>query len=318
MLMLAESRGGLTLDEMSEALGVSRRTAERLRDTVARVSGPSLVFVEVDGVRRWRLPLSRLGSMTQPTAAELAELKLASIERRQLGMTASADKLDALLLKLEAALSRSSFARLDPDIAGLLESTGSLWRPGPQPAVQDRLLERLHEAILSSRWIELEYSPRSGHDAGVREVAPLGVLFGSRGYLVAQKRDGELRTYALGNIVNLEVTSQPFNRDPSFDLATFASRSFGVYWDGQRYDVCWQFDQQVASDVLTYRFHPDQRVDLQPDGSVLVRFKASGLLEMAWHLFHWGDHVRILSPPELQRTYAASLNAARKYLEHIQ
>lgn len=32
---------------------------------------------------------------------------------------------------------------------------------------------------------------------------------------------------------------------------------------------------------------------------VTVRFKASGWLEMAWHLYQWGDQVEVLSPPEL-------------------
>ena len=41
----------------------------------------------------------------------------------------------------------------------------------------------------------------------------------------------------------------------------------------------------------TPRFAPDQ-----PDGSLLVRFRAGGALEMCWHLFTWGDHVEVLVP----------------------
>jgi predicted DNA-binding transcriptional regulator YafY len=31
-----------------------------------------------------------------------------------------------------------------------------------------------------------------------------------------------------------------------------------------------------------------------------VRFTASGHLEMAWHLYQWGDAVEVLAPPALK------------------
>jgi predicted DNA-binding transcriptional regulator YafY len=37
----------------------------------------------------------------------------------------------------------------------------------------------------------------------------------------------------------------------------------------------------------------------EPDGSLVVRFRAGGLLEMAWHLFTWGDQVEVVEPGEL-------------------
>jgi len=35
------------------------------------------------------------------------------------------------------------------------------------------------------------------------------------------------------------------------------------------------------------------------DGSLFVRFKASGHLEMAWHLYAWGAAVEVLAPAPL-------------------
>jgi predicted DNA-binding transcriptional regulator YafY len=47
-------------------------------------------------------------------------------------------------------------------------------------------------------------------------------------------------------------------------------------------------------------FHPGQQVEDQPDGSIVVRFHASGWLEMAWHLYQWGDAVEVLAPGGLR------------------
>src|SRR5262245_41750893 len=44
---------------------------------------------------------------------------------------------------------------------------------------------------------------------------------------------------------------------------------------------------------------PSQSMDPQPDGSLIVQFRAGGLLEMSWHLFTWGDEVEIVKPRRL-------------------
>jgi predicted DNA-binding transcriptional regulator YafY len=41
-----------------------------------------------------------------------------------------------------------------------------------------------------------------------------------------------------------------------------------------------------------------------PDGSLIVRFRAGGDLEMAWHLYTWGDHVEVLEPKRLAKMVA--------------
>ena len=36
------------------------------------------------------------------------------------------------------------------------------------------------------------------------------------------------------------------------------------------------------------------------DGGLIVRFEASGWLEMAWHLYQWGDKVEVIAPKALR------------------
>lgn len=49
-----------------------------------------------------------------------------------------------------------------------------------------------------------------------------------------------------------------------------------------------------------FQFHPDQVLDGQSDGSLIVRFHAAGWLEMAWFLYQWGDKVEVISPDGLR------------------
>ena len=45
----------------------------------------------------------------------------------------------------------------------------------------------------------------------------------------------------------------------------------------------------------------------QKDGSVIVRFRAGGLLEMCWHLYTWGANVKVLEPAELKELMRKAL-----------
>jgi hypothetical protein len=45
----------------------------------------------------------------------------------------------------------------------------------------------------------------------------------------------------------------------------------------------------------------------EPDGTTTVRFRAGGLREIVWHLFKWGDAVRIVGPEELKKRMLTSI-----------
>ena len=45
---------------------------------------------------------------------------------------------------------------------------------------------------------------------------------------------------------------------------------------------------------------------------MIVRFRASGMLELAWHLFTWGDKIEIIAPQLLKTTLADQIEIARK------
>jgi predicted DNA-binding transcriptional regulator YafY len=94
-----------------------------------------------------------------------------------------------------------------------------------------------------------------------------------------------------------------------FSLSAFAGRSFGVF-HGDAEDVVLRIKSHGAADALGWRFHSNQQVTEQPDGSVLVSFRASGMLELAWHLFTWADKVEILEPSRLRDLMVTELQNA--------
>jgi predicted DNA-binding transcriptional regulator YafY len=58
--------------------------------------------------------------------------------------------------------------------------------------------------------------------------------------------------------------------------------------------------EQKLAVVAEYVFHPTLTLERQRDGSLIVLFRAGGLLEMCWHLYPWGANVEVLAPDELK------------------
>ena len=73
-IRLQAAHGGLTIDDIGGDFGVSRRTAERLRDAVEAAFGPLEVVETGDTKRHWRLRSDALRRLVFFSAEELAEL----------------------------------------------------------------------------------------------------------------------------------------------------------------------------------------------------------------------------------------------------
>ncbi|PHO01882.1 hypothetical protein CSC82_21255 [Rhodobacteraceae bacterium 4F10] len=88
-----------------------------------------------------------------------------------------------------------------------------------------------------------------------------------------------------------------------------AAQAFGSFHDTSQYtEVIWRFSAEAAERALSWQFHPGQETKMLEDGRLEVRFRAGGWLEMAWHLYQWGDCVEVVAPPEL----AAMVHHARR------
>lgn len=65
-----------------------------------------------------------------------------------------------------------------------------------------------------------------------------------------------------------------------------------------------------ADEGRRWRFHPDQVLTEETDGSLTVRFRSGGLRELAWHLVTWRDAIEIIAPKRLRETLVEELRLA--------
>ena len=183
---------------------------------------------------------------------------------------------------------------------------------GPRPYADPQTLSLIRQALLCQRFIAFSYSSnettRKQH-----QVIPYGLIFSARYYLVACKKDrDEPALYRLDRIQSIKV-SEEFGAPPeSFNLEEYANRSFAVFQETPE-DIVLKFKPDVAHDAQAYLFHPTQTTKVEKDGSLLVSFRAGGLLQLAYHLLTWRDAVTVLEPTRLKDIIREEVDLLHKH-----
>jgi predicted DNA-binding transcriptional regulator YafY len=304
---------GLSLEDIQHRYGVSRRTAERMRDAIERVF-PQLEQANPGELpKRWRIRSGTISSLAGFSVEELAALNSAVKLLRRENLSEPLARLETLSSKLKSLIRPDAARRIEPDLEALTEAEGTALRPGPRPVIAAEVLADLRHAIIACLKVRLHYRARGTGRLSRQLVCPYGFLYGNRHYLVAYSMNSKARDYrlfSLSNIEKVEVTNFPFRRHKEFLLSAFAERSFGVFQE-KPFDVVWRFSPNAAADAKTFLFHPTQALEDQSDGSLIVRFRAGGALEMCWHLFTWGNEVEVLEPPHLRELLKELIAKAR-------
>lgn len=313
-LDLQGSLSGITLDDLMSRYSVSRRTATRMLGSVRRAVGEAHFESEVgdDGRKRWRLARPAVNGLFRLGADELAALDRAARLAEREGDRGLAREVSGISRKLRALSPPDWLLHVDPDLEAMSEAEGFAFRAGPRPRIEDSLLEALRQAILGQKRIRLRHRKIAEGRPSWQTVGPLGFLYGSRHYLVAlSERRNKVVLFRLSRIDRVERLESSFEAPADFSLEAFARQSFGVYQE-EPFDVAWRFLPGAAAEAREYLFHPDQTTEDWPDGSLVVRFRAGGLFEMAWHLFTWGPDVEVLEPAALRRELQRWLAMALK------
>jgi predicted DNA-binding transcriptional regulator YafY len=303
-LLLAGTRTGMTMDEIAQYLDVSRRTAERLRDSLMELF-PALECWEDDGrIKRWRMPGSALVGLSEPRPETVAAVELSARECNARGEADRATLLRDAAATLRALMRPGALAKAEPDIEALMQAEGIAMRPGPRPVIAGGVLANIRRAILGMQLIVVRYTAGGAEEPATRILCPYGILYGGRGWLIAHVENWpDMRLWRLNRIASVDLLDRNFDRRPDFLLSEYAAQSFGVFQEEPQ-DVVLRFSPESAEDAAGWAFHPSQKSNRESDGSLTLHFRSGGFDEICWHLFTWGNSVKIISPQELNARMA--------------
>ena len=300
LIILMQSKvAGVSLNDIQEEFDVSRRTAERMRDSVLNLL-PQVGEIPTDSrVKRWgfiNYSMNELVSFSKDEIATLEKLKQNCDKISKKDLSTITNKIKTL--------NQKKLNTLEHEIEFILNCEGYAVKQSPNYKIDLDSISTIREAIRGSFKLSGKYNDKD------KILSPLGLLFGEKIYLVAieDNKGGEPFTYLLHRFQNLKLTNKKFDSN-GFDLREFAKKSFGVF-QGEIYNVKLNFDATAAEDASNYNFHPTQKGKWEKDGSYTVTFKASGDKHIIWNLFKWGDTVKIIAPKELKKKY-------KEYLQKV-
>ncbi|MCW3783870.1 helix-turn-helix transcriptional regulator [Defluviimonas salinarum] len=295
--MAASRRGGISLEEICAEFRVSHRTAQRMTDALEETFGNVEAEDGEDRKRRWRLVDAGLARMQlrHETGVEALDIaaRAAEAEGRLRHARALDDLRDGLLARVPAR------ARIEADAEAVLAAMGQVTRPGPRVSMAPDILDAIIEALRGPFRLRVRYN----QDTSTRILEPHGVLLGHRTYLAARDpaKAEEVRNFRIDLIHEAEALNESFALQEGFTIADYAAQAFGVWQDPAQFgEVIWRFTPDAAERAAGFRFHPRQVLEHQDDGSLIVRFRAAGWLEMTWHLYQWGDKVEVIAPQALR------------------
>lgn len=305
--LLADSSQGLTLDEMAAELGVTRRTAERMRDVIA--ANFDLDEQLDDRTKRFRITGSLRRVYTRPTAAEVAALQ-AEADARRLESAPRAAVLDSLLHKVKGALDDREKRRLDPDLDALVRLQRTRVPAGPAVTADPQALAQVQQAILTGQCLEFDYQADGAPAPAWRRIAVYGLVHGPVTYVVGKMptHDKPPAPYRLDRMTGVRLSNTPGCPPDDWDLDAWQRGSFGI-WREDDHDVVLRVLAPGVARAKAWRFHPAQSVT--DDGEdLLIRFRTGGLREIAEHVFTWGGEVVIDGPDALRAVMRERLAAA--------
>ena len=305
LLLLLQSRGGMTAAQLAEELEVSVRTIHRDVDELSAAGVP--VFAErgpLGGIRLVDGYRTRLTGMT-PDEAEALFLAGLPGPAAQLGL---GTVVAAAQLKVMAALppelrSRASrlVQRFHLDAAGWFQANEEV----PH-------LATLSTAVWEGRKVAVEY--HRGDDVVSRTLEPVGLVLKGGAWYVVAVVEGQLRTYRASRVVEATLLDEPVDRPDDFDLAAFWVESSAAYERDQpsvvvdvrvREEQAWRLNQVFGRGTVA----GGERVEeTDHPGTVRLRVRLGYPDEVPGLLLAVGHDVDVLGPPEIREKVAVLAN----------
>jgi predicted DNA-binding transcriptional regulator YafY len=297
LLLLLQSRGGLTAAELARELEVSVRTVHRDVEELSAAGVP--IFAERGPLGGIRLVDGYRTRLTGMTADEAEALFLSGLPgpAAQLGL---GTVVAAAQLKVMAALPpelRSRASRLVQRFH--LDPAG--WFQASEPIPH---LATLATAVWDGHAVAIDY--RRGDEVVERTIAPIGiVLKGGIWYVVALAED-QIRTYRASRVVTATALEETVARPDDFDLAAYWAESSAAY---ERDAPTVTVDVRIAEDRvwrITNVFGravvdaADRSVEADRPGQVRLRLTLGYPDDVPGLLLAVGPNLEVIGPPEIR------------------
>ncbi|MET7968549.1 YafY family protein [Micromonospora sp. NPDC005305] len=314
LLLLLQTRGRMTAQELADALEVSVRTVYRDVESLGAAGVP--VYADRGPAGGYRLLEGYRTRLTGLTAPEAEALFLAGMPGPAadlgLGPVVAAAELKVLAALPDELADRGGRARQRFH----LDAPGWFRHPELTPH-----LAALARAVWEDRLVEMRYRRWRAPREVTRVVAPLGVVLKAGRWYLVGRCDEQLRTYRVGAVLDVLIRDERYERPADFDLADYWREwteryERDVYRDRARIRLT-----VAALEFMPYVFPPEMSRAARaaagepgPDGWLETTVPIESVRHAHTELLKLGAEVEVLAPAELRERLTATAHAlARLY-----
>jgi predicted DNA-binding transcriptional regulator YafY len=164
-----------------------------------------------------------------------------------------------------------------------------------------RFYADLEAAISDRRCLELDYDSIE-HGPTHRTVDPYFIIFRRHAfYFVGYCHLREdFRTFRIDRIRRLAPTKQHFVRAKGITASDYFTGSWELY-HGAPVNVVVRFRGRAARVVATSQHHPEEKIELLPDGDLLYRVTVRGTEEIMRWILRFGCDAEVVEPASLRQ-----------------
>jgi predicted DNA-binding transcriptional regulator YafY len=286
-LMVLQTRGQLTAEELAERLEVSERTVQRDAQALAAAGVP---IISVRGpAGGYRLERGYRTRLTGLDAAEAEALFVGPAAELGLGR-----ELAAARLKLLASLPEELKERAGRAAQLFHVDTRGWFRE------EDRVphLPAIAGALWRGRRLDMRY--REGPKVVSRRLDPLGLVLKAGVWYLLARRRGEERVYRVSRVVSARERTEPCVRPRDFDLAAeWTSRSEAFERSLRRIEVTVRIPRGEI------RYLRGARIVEEGERPTVIAY-FDGREQAFSGLMAYGPSVEVLAPAELRERVAAA------------
>lgn len=321
--ILEEYRFGRTLeelrDEIVESLGLSSlHTRSIRRDLEAlQTAGVDLAPHETADRKVWKLgPRAKSSVKITASATELMALSLGRDLLYPLAGTPFWQGIETFWKKVQDAVPGSVWDHYER----FRELLTVLGMPSKSYESHHGILATLNRAMLEHRVVEIVYHA-VGKEPKKRKIEPYSIVFyQSSLYIVAAANEiptdnpERVRHWKLDRFSKADALDEWYKIPAGFDLKKHLKESVGIFSSGKSREYRIAVSPRAARWVREDPWHEEQKIEDQPDGSVVLTVPAAHELEIITRVLALGVDAEVLSPATCRKSIGNFVKEmAKKY-----
>jgi predicted DNA-binding transcriptional regulator YafY len=294
MMDLLREHPGLSIEQLADRLGRSPRTVYRYLESLsAELHVP--IYCDRGG---YFLADRSVGSRLELSPKEVLAVRLALTGGAMQKPGPFTEHALVAWQKIEGALTSDTVESVNAALKVNAVSVPAFASDDIAPEIA----KCVANAVERNKRLEMIYRSLRSGETKTLTVDPYALVFRKHNWYIIAHSKSHNRTIQLKlvRVVQAKPTGETFQLPHDFSVDNYYAKSWEMWTSGEEWRARVKFSPRVAQLIRESKRHPTQRIEDQPDGSVILSVTVSGLEEIGFWILSYGSDAEVLEPAELR------------------